>query len=204
MRDMPSIIGSSKFGQAFTFPRTVMEWSLQTHMPASLKFTCRHLIGPTPSCRFRKSIDCLNKEPLFWESLKSSWSIGKYSEVRVMASDQFFCLFTDLGSTIPFKIKNILKQRGFVFVKFMTFINFVSMKRISEISLVFFYIYLYIFSAPCQKCAMLRFRQRTGSLETCLTTFQQTNDIDRFINKTNQFFKNLSRLRTLNVHIRGS
>lgn len=36
MRDMPSVIGSSKCGKAFTFPHTVMEWSLQTHMPASL------------------------------------------------------------------------------------------------------------------------------------------------------------------------
>lgn len=35
MRDMPSIIGYGKFCQAFTFPRTVMEWSSQTHMPAS-------------------------------------------------------------------------------------------------------------------------------------------------------------------------
>lgn len=63
------------------------------------RFTCRHLIGPNPSCRFRKSIDCLNKEPLFWESLKKDRSIGKYSEVQEMTSVRSLCLYTDLGST---------------------------------------------------------------------------------------------------------
>lgn len=86
MHEMPALIGSRKSDQAFTFPCSVMEWSLETHASIT-RLTCRyHKEDRSPcSCRLQKSIDlvcCLNKEPLFWEKFDKVWSVGKHKRVQ--------------------------------------------------------------------------------------------------------------------------
>lgn len=86
MHEMPALIGSRESDQAFTFPCSVMEWSLQTHASIT-RLTCRyHKEDRSPcSCRLQKSIDfvcCLNKEPLFWEKFDKVWSVGEHKRVQ--------------------------------------------------------------------------------------------------------------------------